>query len=136
MRSAVNSSAGSSPRWWQAPGRTDLPGTALPRVADAESRYERWALGALLAFLLLNLDAPPQFIPAREVLRPALLCALIALGAHLLEGSKGAQTDRRSSAPLEVQFVLWISAWAVVTIPLSTWPGGSFADALLFLRMV
>jgi O-antigen ligase len=99
--------------WWRAE-----PERAAPRPGQ-----ESLSFGALLAFLFVLLIAPQNQIPALAALRPALIAAglavLTCLGGRLL---------RRE--PLSVPAPGWglaaaLCGWALLTMPLSFWPGGS-----------
>ena len=78
---------------------------------------------AAMVFIAILLFSPQAYFPALESIRPAMVPALIGIGAYLL--------DRMGSgAPLVMpRRELWVAggliAWAMVTIPFSIWPGGS-----------
>jgi O-antigen ligase len=79
-----------------------------------------WALVAFTAILLLS---PQAWVPVLKAIRIAFLAAGLAFVAHVTE-----RTIRRQSiTPLspEIGIALTLVAWAVITLPMSVWPGGS-----------
>lgn len=81
------------------------------------------AFRALVAFTAILVLSPQAWIPALEPLRIALAAAGVAIGAHLFD-----RLMRRDSAPvfnMEIGLAVALVAWAVVTMPLSLWVGGS-----------
>jgi len=103
-----------APGWWR----------AVPR-ADARAAGERdpLAFRALLAFLFVLLIAPQNLVPGLASLRPALIAAVLAVAACL-----AGRFLRRE--PLDVgapgaRLAAALGAWAILTLPLSYWPGGS-----------
>jgi O-antigen ligase len=79
----------------------------------------------LMAFTCLLLLSPQSFVPALGVLHLPLLMAVLAGGSYVLgcwrHGVKALTLDG------EIRFAVWLAAWALLTIPLSLWPGGSVA---------
>jgi putative inorganic carbon (hco3(-)) transporter len=108
--------------WWRAAAvpSTNTSGTPL-------------AFRALLVFLFLLLLSPQNLVPALASLRPALIAGGLAVGACLV----GRFVDRgaiRRTAP-ELRVAAALGAWAILTIPLSYWPGGSVKVLLdLYLK--
>ncbi len=100
--------------WWrrQAP---PPPG----RLSALPGRVAYWGL---LAFTIALIAAPQEYLGIPKQLRVAFLAAMIAIAANLVDV---ASTHRSRTQPLEVKVALALFAWAVVTIPLSLWPGGS-----------
>ena len=94
----------------QPAGYWEPPNTAVPF----------WATMVFIAILLFS---PQAYFPALESIRPAMIPAVIGIGAYVL--------DRvGSSTPFFIpRREVWVAgallAWATVTIPLSIWPGGS-----------
>lgn len=106
--------------WWK-PLSPKQP-SAVGGVVAAESggSVAFWALVAFTAILLLS---PQAWVPALKVIRIAFLAAGLAMAAHVTE-----RTIRRQPiTPMspEIGIVLALVAWAVLTLPLSIWPGGS-----------
>jgi probable O-glycosylation ligase (exosortase A-associated) len=116
----------SSLAWWR-PARA-----ATPAAARTTSRVAFWALVAFTAILLL---APQAWFPILGTLRIAFVVAAIAIGAHLLTQILRARDLPRTPGEVVLAFVL--AAWAVLTLPLSVWPGGSVAVLTdLYLKAV
>ena len=112
--------------WWR-PARPALSGVARENdlaasLPDAGSPVPFWGL---MAFLFILLIAPQNFFPALAPLRIALLAAALSIGAYLFDRiANGRRAGRRTP---EIWFGVGILAWAVLTVPLSYWPGGSVA---------
>jgi O-antigen ligase len=83
------------------------------------------AFGALVAFTIILLVSPQAWFPAIKSLRIALLAGATAIVAHLAGRAFGTTT----ALPLRREMVITLAlvAWAAITIPLSTWPGGSMS---------
>jgi len=113
--------------WWR-PERD----TPTPAAAQLGGRV---AFGALIVFTSILLLSPQAWFPVFRSLRIALLAAGVAIVAHLLDKvvlrRAGAQTHG------EVVIAFCLAAWAVLTVPLSYWPGGSVAVLTdLFLKAI
>jgi hypothetical protein len=93
--------------------REIVPGTEAPL-----------AFKALLALTFVIYIAPQAIFPVLEPLRLALVSAVLAVGTYLLYVSTSGV--RLSVMGPEVKLVLGIFALAVISIPMSKWPGGSF----------
>jgi hypothetical protein len=117
------------PHWWQrapdAAGALVAPGA----VADAEP-VDSGAAGAslpfwaLLGFTFVLLIAPQNIFPALRPLRLGMLAAATGLGAMLLDRlGRGLPITRVTR---EIKIAACLVTWAIVTIPMSYWPGGSF----------
>jgi putative inorganic carbon (hco3(-)) transporter len=106
--------------WWQPPSPKQPSGARAVAVADSGSSLAFWALVAFTAILLLS---PQAWLPALKIIRIAFLAAGLAMAAHVAERT----IHRQSITPLspEIGIVLALVAWAVLTLPLSMWPGGS-----------
>jgi len=78
---------------------------------------------ALISFTVILLLSPQAWVPALKVVRIAFLAAGIAMAAHVVEQT----IHRRPITPLspEIGIALALVCWSVLTIPLSSWPGGS-----------
>jgi O-antigen ligase len=81
-----------------------------------------------MLLLVIVIGAPQERIAALAPLRIALLTAGLAVAAHVYDRFK----HRRSivALPTELRSVGLLLAWAVATLPLSIWPGGSVAFLL------
>ena len=108
--------------WWRPEsGRTVTGAVARPTVTAAPtSSLAFWSLVAFTTILLLS---PQIWFPILGSLRIAFLAAGLAIGAHLVHRL----TQHEAAAPFfpEVAIVLALVGWAVLTLPLSYWPGGS-----------
>lgn len=104
--------------WWRPARRT-----ASIAASNVGSRVAFLALAAFTAILVLS---PQAWFPVLKTFRIAFLAAGTAILAHLLDRAVG----RRSLDPLhpEMAIALALVAWAVFTIPLSLWPGGSVEE--------
>jgi O-antigen ligase len=81
-----------------------------------------------MAFTFVLLLAPQSFVPALAPLRIGLLSALLALVTYLFDRfAIGAPITRVTP---EILAAAGIVIWALVTLPLSYWPGGSLAFLL------
>ena len=81
-----------------------------------------------MVFTVILLTAPQMLFPVLAPFRIALLTALVAVAAHLLH-----RFARRQPAVMLTREI-WVAAgllgWAIVTVPLSEWPGGSLSFLL------
>ena len=105
--------------WW----RRDTP--AAPAAVTPPSG-NTVAFAALIAFTAILLVSPQEWFPAIKSLRIALLAAGVAITAHFssrMFGQVQALPVRR-----EMAIALAFIVWAAITIPLSIWPGGSWAQ--------
>ncbi|MEE4175225.1 MAG: O-antigen ligase family protein [Xanthomonadales bacterium] len=110
--------------WWRPPesaSEAGLPGQPDPAVMPA-SRFDlaSWAVAAFTVILLL---APQERFPALAPLRIALLCAAVAAIACTVKRVKARMPILEMSP--DVVLILLLVFWAVMTLPLSVWPGGS-----------
>jgi probable O-glycosylation ligase (exosortase A-associated) len=115
----VNTTASVQPvAWWrpQATSRT-APAPAAAAVANTV------AFRALVAFTVILIVSPQAWFPVLGALRIAFVAATLAIGAHLLD-----RIVRRDAAPpfsAEIGVALMLVAWAIITVPVSYWAGGS-----------
>lgn len=114
MTSAIADSP--APAWWQ------RDRAAIPPAAASTSRV---AFGALVSFTAILLLSPQAWFPLLGTLRIAFVVAVVAIGAHLLTQLLRARDV--PPMPAEVVLAFALAAWAVLTLPLSMWPGGSVA---------
>jgi O-antigen ligase len=107
--------------WW----RPAQPVPPVPAAGPApiESPSSVWAYRALVAFTVVMVLAPQSFIPALKPLRLAFLSAITAIVTHIVDRWRTTGTVRRASR--EAVIIACLLGWAVLTLPLSTWPGGS-----------
>ena len=115
--------------WWRPQSnRTRLreaatAGPALRPRRRAASTANVVAFRALVAFTVILLLSPQAWFPVLGQLRIAFVAAAITIGAHLLD-----RLVRRDAAPPfspEIGIALILVAWAVITVPVSYWVGGS-----------
>ena len=108
--------------WWRPVTRT-LPGTGTPSGARVTASGDSVAFIALVSFTVILLLSPQAWFPALKVIRIALLAAGVAIAAHVVERT----VRRQAITPLspEIGIALVLVSWSVLTIPLSSWPGGS-----------
>ena len=106
--------------WWRPAYKRPSTTTLMPAVAVDGSRVAFYALVAFTTILLLS---PQAWLPVLKPLRIALLAAGFAFAAHISERTVHRQTVTPASA--EIGIVLGLVAWAIITVPLSSWPGGS-----------
>ena len=112
---------GAAPAWWrpQAAPRAETAAVAPAGVAAANTL----AFRALVAFTAILLLSPQAWFPVLGALRIAFLAAGLAIAAHLFD-----RMVRRDSAPpfnAEIALAVTLVAWAVITVPVSYWAGGS-----------
>jgi probable O-glycosylation ligase (exosortase A-associated) len=117
--------------WW----RPD-DDTSVETVADSAAQPAgRIAFGALVAFTAILILAPQEWFPVLKNLRIALLAAAVAIGAYLL--GRAIRRDTVAPSHPEIAIAFALAGWAIVTLPLSYWPGGSVAVLTdLFLKAV
>lgn len=91
---------------------------------------------ALMVFTVLLLLSPQSFVPAIGALHLPLLCALLAAGTYLLGRVKRGMPIFGARQELKIAGML--AGWAVITMPLSLWPGGSvtFFFAIFFKALI
>ncbi len=103
--------------------RSELISVAEPEVRDSAVPF--WAL---MTFTFILLIAPQTYFPVLAPLRIALLTAIIAITTYLF--------DRfiRRQPIMKLSREMWIAGglvgWAILTVPLSYWPGGSVSFLL------
>lgn len=122
-------SAGQRAEWWRpdlAPAVTDQRPAASP--GDAAVSGSETPFRALMAFTFVLLLAPQSFVPALAPMRPGLLMAAIAITTYLFNRLVTRRPILRVTPEIAASAALL--AWAVVTLPLSYWPGGSLAFIL------
>jgi O-antigen ligase len=105
--------------WWRPDARVAAP-------VSMTTTGGRVAFGALVAFTAILLLSPQAFLPALKSLRIAFVASGIAILAHLLD--RAVTRQRLSPLHREMAIAIALVAWAVVTIPLSFWPGGSIEE--------
>ena len=109
--------------WWRPEARRAA--AVAPPAAAPATEAGRTAFAGLLAFTAILIVSPQAWFPVLGSLRIALVAAAVAIVAELLDRAMNRRPFRRS--PLAFKLVLALVGWAVVTVPLSYWPGGSVA---------
>src|SRR5678816_579993 len=110
--------------WWRA-----------DRQAVTAAQPGRLAFAALVAYIVILVAAPQEFLEPLKPLRIALVAAVVAIGCHLADRWRGAVPITRT--PKEVAFTMMLVGLAVATVPLSYWPGGTVTMLLdLYLKSV
>jgi O-antigen ligase/polysaccharide polymerase Wzy-like membrane protein/uncharacterized protein DUF5935 len=106
--------------WWRPSSavRADRAGIAAGPAPDSAVPF-----AALLVFTFVMLLSPQTFLPVLGRLRIALLSGGVAIAAYCWDRFR----RKQPFAPMTRE--MWMAAallcWAVVTLPLSEWPGGS-----------
>ena len=116
------------PHWWEpqrdttSPAASDEDAPAESVGADiAGSALPFWAL---LGFTFVLLIAPQNIVPALAPLRLGMVAAGTALGAMVIDRlGRGLSITRVTP---EIKIAGCLLAWAIVTLPFSYWPGGSY----------
>ena len=116
----LSGTLGGRPWWQHAPARA-LSAARAP-LAELESGG-RFAFGALVAFTVILLLSPQTWFPPLKVIRIAFLAAGIAMMAHVIERTARRQPVTPLSPEIGLAFAL--VGWAIITLPMSVWPGGS-----------
>ena len=110
----------SGPAWWREPVQVPAYEGKASADAGADGVLAFWAL---IVFTFILLLAPQQRFPVLAPLRIALLAAAVAVGAYVISRlAKGLPLIDWTPAMVLVASLV---AWAVVMVPLSSWPGGS-----------
>ena len=116
--------------WW----RTDSAPVKVARFPAAaaevmpEGTGSRAPFRALMAFTFVLMLAPQTFVPALAPLRLGLLTAAIGIASHLVDRFASRRPIMKITP--EIVAMACLVAWAVLTIPMSYWPGGSLSFLL------
>lgn len=103
------------PAYWMAQARAGADDWVPPH-----SGVPFWAAIVFTGVLLFS---PQAYFPVLESLRPALIPAVIGIGAYLVDRfGQGAPVFMRAR---ELWIVGAFAGWATLTVPFSIWPGGS-----------
>jgi len=110
--------------WWrpQATLAPAIPATTPAHADDAApgSPIPFWALMAFTAMMLLS---PHNYFPALAPFRLAFLAAGVAIGSYVYDRLRRGQPLTILSP--EIRLLGCLLAWALLTLPLGSWPGGS-----------
>lgn len=121
-------------QWW----RPDALAEGIARSESAAGKVLRKpggaaSFGALVAFTIVLFLSPQSFFPALARWRIALLAAVASVGLHVF--GKLVRREPISIWTREMAIAACLALWAGVSVPLSTWPGGSASYLVgLFLR--
>jgi putative inorganic carbon (hco3(-)) transporter len=112
-----------SNEWWRAePAQADWRAGRVS-VESWEPPHSGVPFWSAIAFTAILLFSPQAYFPALEPLRPAMIPAVIGIGAYLLDRfTYGAPLFMRAR---ELWLIGALVAWAMVTVPFSISPGGS-----------
>ena len=110
--------------WWRTSRGTGIHGDTL--FEASEQGAPPLPFWALIAFTLVMILAPQNYITALKPLHLALVMGALASGAYLMSRINGTAGQIRRSPAMRVAVLLFL--WAVALIPFSVWPGGSFAE--------
>src|SRR6185295_5407505 len=94
---------------------------SLPQASDKDARVAYWCL-IFLTFIMYV--APMGFFPVLIPLHLALVAAVISVLGYI--AAVFAHGLRWSVWAPEVKLILWLAIFAIVSIPFSKWPGGSY----------
>lgn len=137
----MNTSTGAE--WWRPDAVVDggdRSGTvALARPGAPAGALPFWAL---IGFTFVLLIAPQSYFPALASARIALVTAAAAMAAHLF--NRFVYRQPLTVLSRELWLVACLVGWAILTVPLSYWPGGSvsfllnvyFKSLVIFLLLV
>ncbi len=111
--------------WWReqtASGPEPAPGERVGPNTKAD-RAVGFSFWALMGFTFVLLLAPQERFPVLAPLRIAMMTALLAIAAHVLDRLSRRLPIMAFTAPIKI--VLCLVAWSLITAPFSLWPGGS-----------
>jgi probable O-glycosylation ligase (exosortase A-associated) len=110
--------------WWRPDAvtrdseRTERLVEAAPDAAGSPVPFR-----AMMIFTFILLFAPQSYFPALASFRIALLTAIVAVTAYLIDRlRRGLPIMMRTH---EMWLAVGLFGWAAVTVPFSYWPGGS-----------
>ena len=113
------------PGWWR-PGAAREHAherVAATSAASVKSQSSAVAFWALMYFMFSLLIAPQTIVPGLDALHLAAVSVVVAVIAHVATALRRGQSVLGRHPAL-----LWagvLGAWALLTVPLSMWPGGS-----------
>jgi probable O-glycosylation ligase (exosortase A-associated) len=104
--------------WWRP---EPLAASRPDEVPDVDLAFK-----ALVAFTAILLVAPQEWFPVLKSLRIALVAATVSFVAYMFDSA----VKRRpvSTFSPEMGICLALVTWAILTVPLSYWPGGSVTE--------
>lgn len=111
--------------WW----RPGAPVAAAPVMADVpDDTRGKVAFWALMTFLGVLVLSPQSVLTFLQPLRIAFLSAGFAVLAYLVHRMAARAPLLEWTPP--IKYVFGIVVWAIVTLPMSYWPGGSVSFLL------
>lgn len=112
--------------WWRPAAAPAASATTA--VAEPDDSRGKVAFWSLMVFLFVLLLSPQSVFTFLQPLRIAFLSAGVAVLAYLVH--RLAVREPLLELTPAVKFAAAIVAWAVITIPMSYWPGGSVSFLL------
>ena len=115
--------------WWRPePAPAAAPAAAGLDIDDNTLNADapvkgRVAFGALIAFTIILVASPQEYLPILRPLRIALVAGLIALIAYWAQRFQ-AGSEPRPLHSRAVTLAVCLLAWSALTIPASVWRGG------------
>lgn len=106
--------------WWRP---VAIPRAVPSRVAAGSWQDSPVPFGTLMVFTFILLLSPQTFIPELARVRIALLTGAFAVAAHCWTRLMARRPLMRITP--EIGLATGLLGWAIATIPLSEWPGGS-----------
>lgn len=111
--------------WW----RPGAAAASVPSVADAsDDTRGKVAFWSLMTFLGVLVLSPQSLLTFLQPLRIAFLTAGFAVLAYLVHRLATRSPLLEWTPP--IRYVTAIVAWAIITLPMSYWPGGSVSFLL------
>lgn len=117
------SGAVARPGWWRANPR--VAGYSPAQTDSTDEKEHRFPFWALVAFTLIMILTPQNYLPFLKPLHLAMVSGALASGAYLLGRFSGTAGRVRKSRAVVLALLLFL--WAVALVPFSLWPGGSYA---------
>jgi O-antigen ligase len=112
--------------WWRSELAAARPWTPTPEAAGkTEDACSNMPFVALMAFTFVLLLAPQGFLPALAPLRLGLLTAAVGITTYLIDRFLHRQPIMKLDREMAATACLVL--WAILTLPLSYWPGGSLS---------
>lgn len=114
--------------WWQPGSAAGVESWPVVPREDEPGAASRLAFRSLMVFMVMLLLAPQNHVPALRPLRIALVAAVVGVIARLAASAHRREALTVGGAAMAATAAL--VGWAVVTAPLSQWPGGSVSFLL------
>ena len=114
--------------WWRVDLASDPPKRWRSPAATEAQKSGAFQFRALLVFTFILVISPQSLLPALASLRIAFVTAVVAIAACLVD--RLARREPLSPRAGELRLTALLAGWAVLTIPLSFWPGGSVSFLL------